>query len=302
MKIGIDLGGSHIGIGLVDEDGNILHQQVIDIDAKSATESKILSYIQKVVLEYQHKYAIELIGIVGPGNPKGKIITHIVNLGIEKLDFGFLEEVCHIPVRIANDAKAAALAEMKFGAMKEVNDAVFLCLGTGIGGAVFYQKELLKPIRNTGFEIGHMIIQKDGNVCTCGKRGCFETYCSMKRWKERVILELEKLGYIDLVDSDKLVECVKENRNNKNIQNLIQEYLDDLMIGLSNLIDIFEPEMICLGGSFVYFQEIFYDKLVRQMKQRKYVFNQNEIPKIQLAHFKNDAGIIGATLLVVNSK
>lgn len=297
MKIGIDLGGSHIGIGLVDEEGNILHQQDVDIFYETTSKEQILNYIENTILAYKQDYSIESIGIVGPGNPNGKIMTHLVNLGIEELDFNFLEDQYHIPVKVANDAKAAGLAEMKFGAMKQAEDAVFLCLGTGIGGAVFYQKKLLKPIRNTGFEIGHMIIQKDGLICQCGKRGCFETYCSMKRWKIQIEEELQKLGCEPVTGASKLLEQVKKYQSEPGIQALIQRYLDDLIIGLSNLIDIFEPEIICLGGSFVYFQDIFYAKLVNQMKERRYVFNQKDIPNIVLATLKNNAGIIGATLL-----
>ena len=149
-----------------------------------------------------------------------------------------------------------------------------------------------------------MIIQKNGNICNCGKRGCFETYCSMKRFKNKINDVLNKIDDNNIdIENSKLSEgalfkeLLKKNIQNGEIQKIIDEYIDDLVIGLSNVIDIFEPEVICLGGSFVHFKDILYDRLIEKMNEKMYVFNKQSIPKIVLAKLQNDAGIIGATLI-----
>ena len=198
MKIGIDLGGSHIGIGVIGEQGKIIQKQEVDLlkEEGNNIEEFIQNYLEKNVQNILKQYTIEAIGIASPGTPKEGKITTLVNLGIQEFDItGVLRKITNLPIQIRNDAKCAGLAEKQYGALKSYEDAVFLCLGTGIGGSAFLQGKELIPKRNPGLEIGHMIIKKDGNLCKCGKRGCFETYCSMKSLKNKLIqiLEVNKL-------------------------------------------------------------------------------------------------------------
>lgn len=298
MKIGIDIGGSHIAIALVDEKGNIIGKIEQDIQKHENMEEYIVNYVDRSLEELSKIANISYIGIAAPGNPKGNIITNLVNLGITKINFSKIEEKYHLKIKSINDAKAAALAEKKYGEMKEYKDGVFLCLGTGIGGAVFLNNNLLQSNRNPGFELGHIVIERNGKQCNCGKKGCFETYCSIKRLKEEIKKKLQKIEPNSKIqEASDLIEKIQEHRENIEISNLIDEYIDNLIIGLSNIIDIFEPEIIVLGGSFAYFKDIWYEKLITTMNERKYVFNKESLPKIELAKYKNDAGLIGATLL-----
>lgn len=293
MKIGIDVGGSHIGIGVLNDENKIIRKIEKDITYEKEVEQKVIKYLENNIDEIMNEYPIEVLGIVTPGNIKNNTITNLVNLGIEKLDLNYLiNKYKNVQIKIKNDSKSAALAENEYGALREYKDSVFLCLGTGIGSAVFLNKRLLIANRNTGFELGHMIIKRGGIKCNCGKDGCFETYCSIKRFKENIKDVLE----IDNCNSEELLEIIKKEQTNKIVKDIIDEYIENLIIGLSNIIDIFEPEAICLGGSFVFFKDIFYDKLVEEMDKRRYVFNKDILPKIVLATLKNDAGIIGAVL------
>lgn len=293
MKIGIDIGGSHIGIGLINEENQIVKKIERDVTYSGDVAKKVIAYLEENIDNLRKETNIELIGIATPGNMKGSTATNLVNLGLAKLDLSYiLEKYSDIPIQTRNDAKAAGLAENKYGALKEYKDSVFLCMGTGIGSAVFMNKNLLVANKNTGFELGHMIINKGGLKCNCGKDGCFETYCSIKRFKENIKEELE----IDYCSSEELLEIIKNEINNLRIKRIIDEYIENMIVGLSNIIDIFEPEAICLGGSFVFFKDILYDKLVSEMNSKKYVFNKDSMPKIILATLKNDAGIIGAAL------
>ena len=133
---------------------------------------------------------IEKIGVSTPGTVvDGKI--RATNLGLEFFDIKkVLEEKYLKQVKVRNDGKCAALAEKKYGAMKDYDDCVFVNIGTGIGGAAFIDGKLLEPKRFSGFEFGHMTIEKDGILCTCGKRGCFERYASIKSLKTNIINKL----------------------------------------------------------------------------------------------------------------
>lgn len=294
MKIGIDLGGSHIGIGVINEEGKILEKEETDIKNGNSNKTAefITTYIQLIVQKLIKKYAIQSIGVATPGTPKQGKATSLVNLGIKELDIiEILQEVCNLSIKVHNDAKCAAMAEKTYGSLKEYSDAVFLCLGTGIGGAVFLNNQLLEPKRNPGFELGHMIIQKNGKLCKCGKQGCFEKYCSIKRLKKEFI---QLLDLNQEITGKQLIEIVKEHKSEEKVQKIIDNYLENLIIGLSNIIDIFEPEAICLGGSFVYFKDILYKELLEKYQTKCITFNKSNMPDLKLAMLENDAGMIGA--------
>ncbi len=324
MKIGIDIGGSHIGIGVVDENGKIIEKCETDLynkcinnielnNCQANTNSKpvlsgcnnilkqnnditefIETYIVENIKKLQKNYNIDVIGIASPGTPKSGKITTMVNLGINELDItSIIKKAYNGKILIKNDAKCAGLAEKTYGSLKNYSDCVFLCLGTGIGGSVFINNKLLQPKRYPAFEIGHMIIQKDGKACNCGKKGCFETYCSIKRFKNELI---QNLNLNEEILAKDLLKILKEEKQNEKVQKIMKEYINNLIIGLSNIIDIFEPESISLGGSFVYFEDILYNELLKTYNERKYVFNKEKLPELTLATLGNDAGIIGAPI------
>ena len=294
MKIGIDLGGSHIGIALINENNVIVEKNEMDIEKRENIENEILAVIDYHINKFKQNNQIELIGIASPGNPNNKdlCISNIVNLGIKKLDLSNIYHKYNIPIKLKNDSKSAGLAEFKYGSLKKYKDAIFLCLGTGIGSAVFLNGNLLQANKYVGFELGHIVIERNGEQCNCGKKGCFETYCAMKRFKEKA----KKILNITNITSEELLEEIKKNKNNEEIAKLIDEYINNLIIGLSNVIDIFEPEAISFGGSFVYFKDLFYEKLVKEMHKRRYTFNKDDVPEIVLAELQNDAGMIGAVI------
>ena len=291
MKIGIDIGGSHIGVGHVDDQGYIKNKEEIFIKDKTNIENTIEEFIYRKIIEI---CPVDGIGIAVPGTVTDNKIIKAVNLGIENYDLASkLESEFNIPVKIKNDAKCSALAEQKFGALKGYDDAVFLCIGTGIGGAVIYDGKLLEAKKVPGFEFSHMIIKRDGNLCSCGKRGCFETYASMKRFKERISEEYN----LNTFSGEKIRKFINENPNDSRLNYMINSYIEDLSIGISNLINIFEPEIICIGGSFAEYEEILYEPLKRKLLEGNLLFNKRDDIIIKHAQLKNDAGIIGATLI-----
>lgn len=295
MKIGIDMGGSHVAIGIVNENGKIIEK--FDKDIKTMGEQakiEMATYIIENISKIKENYDIEEIGIGAPGTTKNGILTNLVNLEIKEFDIiSILERHFDIPIKLKNDAKCAGLAEKTYGALKDYQDAVFLCLGTGIGANVFMEEKELQPIQNPGMEIGHMVIDKNGIECNCGKKGCFETYCSIKRLKNKLINEM---NLSKEVSSKELLEILKWRAKEENIKKILEEYIDNLNIGLSNIIDIFAPQAICLGGGFVYFEEILYKPFLEKYYNERKSFYKDRIPDIKLALLGNDAGIIGATI------
>ena len=303
MKIGIDLGGSHIGIGVVDTDGNIVEKfekRIVSKDRKN-----VKKVIEEYIIEKSNllleKYKISSIGIAVPGTVQKDIIIKSVNFNLENYKLvERLKQVLNIEIKLKNDAKCAALAENKYGAgkLKNSNRILFLTLGTGIGGAVIINNKLLDTGDEPGCEFGHMIIQKNGIMCNCGKKGCFERYASMKAFKDNL---REVLGLDEETSGKELLNIIRKTtqktQNYLKINRIINNYIEDLSIGISNIINIFEPESIILGGSFVFYEEIFLAKLKEKLLNSNLLFNKRKGIDIQTAILGNDAGIIGATLI-----
>lgn len=301
MKIGVDLGGSHIAIGAVDNNGKVIEkfEKRITKTEKKNIKKTIEEYIVEKTKMLQEKYKITSIGIAVPGTIENGVILKSVNLELKNYPLlDKLKENINIPIKIKNDTKCAAIAENIYGALREYNSGIFLTLGTGIGGAIIINNKLLEVGELPGCEFGHMIIQKNGLQCNCGKKGCFEKYASMKAFKDnlRNVLNLdEKTSGKDLLDIIRRNPQGSENFNK--INKVIEEYIDNLSIGISNLINIFEPEAVVIGGSFVFYEEIFMNKLKEKILNNSLLFNQRKEIIIQTAILGNDAGLIGSTLL-----
>lgn len=296
MKIGIDLGGSHIAIGVINNDGFIVEkiEKRLMAKEKKNIEISIEEYVIENVKKLNEKYKITEIGIAVPGTIHGTQIIKSVNLGVENYNLvENLSKKIDIPIKIKNDAKCAAIAENKIGALKNYKRTIFLTLGTGIGGAVIINGKLLDTGDLPGCEFGHMIIQKDGIKCNCGKNGCFEKYASMKALKNNL---RKSLGLDEKTRGQELLDMIRKNEENEQIKPIIEEYIEYLSIGISNLINIFEPEAIGIGGSFVYFADVLLDKLKKNIQDKKYLFNERKELIIVPAALGNDAGIIGSAM------
>ena len=300
MKIGIDLGGSHISIGVVDKDGKILDKR--DKHLRGIAKRLIMPTIEETIIsnikEYQKNYKITEIGIAVPGSVKNDKILKSVNLGLKDYDLvGVIKKEIDLPIKIRNDAKCAALAESKYGALKKYNRVVFMTLGTGIGGAVIINGKLLDAGEYPGCEFGHMVIKENGLECNCGRKGCFEKYGSMRAFKDNLRNEL---GLEDKTSGKELMailkDTTKESKDYAKIEKVRKQYIRDLSVGIANLVNIFEPEAIGIGGSFVYFSEVLLQDVKKTILKEDMLFNPRKEINIQTAVLGNEAGIIGATL------
>lgn len=203
-----------------------------------------------------------------------------------------------MPIKLQNDAKCAAIAEHEYGVLQGYESSIFLTLGTGIGGAAIVDGKLLEGKCFSGYEFGHMTIDVNGEQCKCGKKGCFELYGSMKTFKRNF---KERLGLSQFTHSEQLLDFLKYDmaleKHDERIKQVIDEYAESLAIGISNLINIFEPEAIGIGGSFTYFEEFLLEKLKEKLLNGNLLFNPRSDIIIKSALLKNDAGIIGASML-----
>lgn len=301
MKLGIDIGGSHIGIGVVSKEGKILEktEKRITAEEKKDIKKAIEDYIIECFNNYSKKYKVTSVGIAIPGTLNDREIIKSVNLGVKNYDIvGKLEEKIKIPIKIKNDAKCAAIAENEYGCLKKYNRSIFLTLGTGIGGAVIIKNKLLDTGSLSGCEIGHMVIKQGGLECNCGRQGCFEKYASMKNFKNKLRKEL---GFTEKTRGEELLNMIRNNKpgqeNYETIERVVSEFIEDLSTGIANLINIFEPEAIGIGGSFVFFEDVLMQRLKNKLKEPHILFNTREDIIIETAILGNDAGIIGATLI-----
>jgi len=342
VRVGIDIGGNHISAGIVEDNGKIIAKQNKDIDFSKMSHSEEKS--QQIIIETieeeidsllkvdeidlllkaaskDEQKIVEQIGIAAPGNPSATALRNLVNLKIKNFEIGkVLAEKYGAEVKIKNDGKCAGLAEKRYGALRGYEDCIFLCVGTGIGSAVFLRGKLLEPRLNTGFELGHIVVDRNQEKCSCGNTGCWETLASMKTFREKAIKELKldatlmetktkleealqtskelnggKAQQNGNVVPEKIQKYIRENQDNEEVDTFLTKYIDDFSIGLANLINIFEPEAIAFGGSFSYYGDIFIPRIKKQIK--KYLFNKDTSRKFLVGELKNDAGIIGAAEL-----
>jgi len=296
MNIGIDLGGSHIAVGLVNEENKIISKKEHNWtkEEKEDLIKKQEYYCKKLIkekIEENKNIKIEKIGI---GYPYRNIVNGIIyREGKEIKLVDILYKEYRIPVYLKNDVKCSAICEKTIGNLKEYDNCIFMTLGTGIGGAYFYKNELVTPNKYQGFEIGHMVIEANGRKCRCGNKGCFEEYASMRIFRKQIA----ELFALEDINSSKMFEILESKQKREETNKIIENYTTYLSIGISNLINIFESDAICIGGSFTYYAPIFMDKLKEKIQNN---FKERTIPDIILAKFENDAGIIGASMLSSN--
>lgn len=316
MKIGIDVGGTHVGVGLIsdtDQEEILFVKDKYIYKEDKEDEEKAINTIKTGIIdgiEYILRIKkidlndIDTIGVGMPGKVTEDAFLDANNLNIsyfpirnfletyldKEKEEGRLKKDKDIQILLKNDTESAALCEKQFGALKEYRDCVFLGLGTGIGSAVFLDDKLLVPQKARGFELGHMTIVVDGIPCACGKLGCFEKYCAMSSLLNRISNDLEENGIrFDNNDPeffDKHYDLLKYE---------IDDFVKYLAIGIINIIDIFEPEAICFGGGFSKYKDGIIFKKIHEALENTPKFSSN-IPELVVSKHMNDAGMIGSVL------
>ena len=316
MYIGIDLGGTNIAAGIVDAQGSIKHEKSCTTRVGEEAHEIIEDMISLVsnILEESHMQLKEIkaigIGIPGLADKNGNVIF-CVNLGWKNVPLSeMLENALHKPIYIDNDATVAALAEYESGSMKNCKSGLMLTLGTGIGGGIILNGEIYDGFNGVGSEIGHMVVGENFYDCNCGRNGCLETFASSTaiiRYTKKLIEEtnentiiLEKAkGNINNITAKIIFDCAKEGDIIATLA--VNRLIKYLGIGILNIINFIDPEIIVLGGGVAGAGLYLLDKIIKEVNENKY-YEELPIAKIVLAELGNKAGIIGAAMVAKHGK
>jgi glucokinase len=310
--VGIDIGGTKIAAGLVDREGNVTTTSRTPMVAHgTATEglAAVESAIQSVLNRTNSNQVVRGIGICCPGplDPNTGVIINPPNLPCWR-NFPLAESIRNlyrVPVQVENDANAAALAEVKWGAARGYRNVFYLCIGTGIGTGIVSDGDIYHGRTGAAGEGGHMGIDANGPRCSCGKRGCIEVLASgpaiARRAREKLakgssarLLELAA-GNLDSLTSHMVGKAATEG--DPVAQSVIGETLDTLAYWLGNIIDLLEPDVIVMGGGVSSTLAPYLSDLRRRWEGACVNPWPDQIPLV-LARYGEDAGVAGAAALL----
>lgn len=311
--IGIDLGGTNIAAGIVDENYNIVLKGSTPTLVNRDPEL-IVKDMAKLCLSLLEKAGIDIseiahVGIAAPGsiNPETGVIEYSNNIPL--LNFPISEILRkYLPVKevyLENDANAAALGEAVAGAAKGKNISVMVTLGTGVGGGVVVNGHIYSGFNYAGAELGHTVIEYNGRPCTCGRKGCFEAYSSATAL---VNLTKEKLSETkdtimwemcdgDISKANARIAFSAMKKGDKAGKEVVDTYISYLACGITNLINIFQPEVLLIGGGVCNEKEYLTAPLIDIVNKDQYTRNQPIKTEIKVAELGNDAGIVGAAAI-----
>lgn len=312
--LGIDLGGTNIAIGLCNENLEILDKDSVPTKAEREGEEivKDMAALCKTLLSRNNLTVEDVlrVGIATPGSvdDKNGIVEYSNNIKMENFPIVEIFKK-YFPIErvfVANDANAAALAEDLAGAAKGANVSLMLTLGTGVGGGVIMNHKIYAgSVNSGGTELGHTVICAGGRQCSCGRRGCLEAYASATALTN---ITKEKMNELSLKGiSSKLFEVAeKEGKvsartafdamrlGDPYAQKIVDDYIFYLAEGVTNMINIFQPDILTIGGGVCNEKDYLMIPLLRHLEREQYTRDNKNKTKVMIAKLKNDAGIIGA--------
>lgn len=314
-NIGIDLGGTNIAVGVVNSDYQIVGKGKLKTNKNASAEEIVADMAKAAALAVENAGVtmeeIAQVGIAAPGtvNPETGYVTYANNLPFRDTPVcPLLEQALGVPCAIENDANAAAYGELLAGAGKGAKNFVMITLGTGVGGGVIINGSIYSGFNHAGAELGHMSIIKDGYPCTCGYKGCFEAYASatalirqtvdaMDQNPGSVMWELSKEKGVSGVTAFDAMRAGDEAGTQ-----VVNNYIDYLACGITNLVNIFQPEFIAIGGGVCNEGETLLAPLRQKVSEGDYNKTLPHKTTICKAALGNDAGIIGAAFLQKQEK
>ena len=312
-RIGVDLGGTNIAVGVINDNYEIIARAGTKTNIPRPAE-EIFADIVKCAKEAVAKAGVEMsevasIGIGTPGScdKKNGVILYANNLYFDNVPAAELvnRELPGIPVYIENDANCAALGEALAGSGKGKKSFIAVTLGTGVGSGIVLDGQILTGCNDAGGELGHMTIKFDGEPCNCGRIGCWERYASatalvnqtkaaMLEHKDSVMWQLAS-GDIENAGGRTAFDAMRIG--DKWGSEVVDNYIRYISIGTTNIVNIFQPEMICFGGGICNEGETLLAPIREHVARERYSKKQEVQTEICRATLGNDAGIIGAACL-----
>lgn len=309
--IGIDLGGTNIVAGVVDENYNIIAKASTKTNCPRP-EKEIADDMAKMALQAVENAKlsikdIEWVGVGSPGiaNSSTGILEYSNNLGFKNTPLvKYIQETIDKPVFIENDANAAAYGEYVAGAAKGARNAVCITLGTGVGAGIVIDGKIYSGSNFAGAEIGHTVIEVDGAQCSCGRKGCFEAYSSatglIRMTKEAMAAHPESVMNKMAEEKGKVTARTSFDAmraGDEAAKNVVDKYIKYLAAGITNAINIFQPDVLCIGGGVCNEGDPLLLPVKALVKEEVYTRNSPKNTEIVIAKLGNDAGIIGAAFL-----
>ncbi len=292
VRIGIDIGGTNTKTGLVDVHNKLLASKTIPTNAEEGAD-RTLRHIAETVLGMLEENNILMeqcigagIGIPGTVDRKNGILEYSNNIKWENVDVaGIIGEIIPLPIRVANDADCAALGEAVAGNGRYHEDVVLLTLGTGMGGGIILNGKIYEGRT----EPGHMVIEKDGEPCTCGRRGCLEAYVS----SVAIARETKKV-YGREMQPEELFSLAAGG--DKDAVKIVSAYVEALGTGITNIANMFRPKLILLGGGIASCKHFPLEPL-REILDKN-CFGGGRGIELGIAALGNEAGMVGAAALL----
>lgn len=310
IAIGIDIGGMSIKGAAVDSEGHVydkFNMPFIKGEPGESTIRKLASLVKDYIASQHLEGKIAGIGIGSPGTldvDRG-VVNYANNLGWNNLPVAdLMQETLPYPVRLTNDANAAALGEAKFGAGKEYETVIMLTLGTGVGGGIIINGKLYEGNQGKGGELGHVVVEVDGEQCSCGRKGCLEAYASatalIRETKKAMYANKRSLMWkispeIELVGGKVVFQGAAQG--DKSAIKVLNNYIKYLGEGILNYCNIFRPNVVVLSGGIANAGEALFDPLNKYLKERDYGYKATPEVKVVPAELGYDSGKIGAAAL-----
>ena len=312
-NIGIDLGGTNIAAGLVNENCEIIKKASIPTRPQRESEEIVKDMgalccrlVEEADLSWEE---VASVGIAAPGavNPETGVISYSCNLPfVNYCITEALKRYCPAKkVYLENDANAAALGEAMGGAAKGAPIAMMITLGTGVGGGVVFNGKIYSGFNFAGAELGHMVIEVDGPPCSCGRRGCWEAYSSatglIRMTKDKLSSCSDTVmwkfceGDPNRASARHAFDAMRQG--DKAGTEVVETYIKYLACGITNMINIFQPNVLCIGGGVCNEGDYLLKPLIEIVEREQYTRDQAIKTKICIAKLGNDAGIIGAASL-----
>ncbi len=310
--VGIDLGGTLIKGGIVDDLGNVIVSDKVPTESDrgdKAVAGNIAALVKKLLSSVNLSSSdVEGVGIGVPGMIDSKAGEVVYSNNLRWKNFMIsttVEELVGIPVRIANDANVAALGETLFGCGKDYKSTVLLTLGTGVGGGIVIDGKLCEGNRSAGAELGHAVIAMGGELCTCGRRGCLEAYASATALIRDTKRAMEadknsKMWEIGSLDEVNGATAFKYMNSDNSAKKVVDRYIEALACGIINIANELRPEAIILGGGICAEGERLTAPLKGLLESEIFGGSDGPAVEILIASLKNSAGILGAAALFMN--
>ncbi|MBQ6947664.1 MAG: ROK family protein [Clostridia bacterium] len=311
-KIGIDLGGTNIAVGVVDENYNIIGRGKVKTNCPRPAAEIVADMVKaaKMAMEDAGITAeqVDGVGVGSPGaiNSKDGIVVQAFNLDFFNVPVAdMVKEQLGIDCFVGNDANAAAYGEYLAGSGKEADSFVMITLGTGVGGGVILDNRMLVGCNYAGAELGHIAIREGGEQCSCGRRGCWEAYASASalirqakkamKSDEGSKLWLMCEGNIDAVDGKMVFDAM--HAGDPTAKAVVNRYITYIAEGITDLINIFQPDILSIGGGICAQGDVITKPIQDFLDKNDFARGFAKRTQLKIATLGNDAGIIGAAYL-----